>query len=91
LHDDLLEFFLRSFIENTKESQFLFTTHNQNLLDSSLLRNDEIWFAQKDGNGGSEFFSLAEFNDIPDNVSRRELYKAGAFGALPRTARFFKE
>ncbi|MDR2632933.1 MAG: ATP-binding protein [Treponema sp.] len=90
LHDDLLDFFIRTFLENTKESQLLFTTHNQNLLDSPLLRNDEVWFAQKDNSGGSEFFSLAEFKDIPVNVSRRELYKAGAFGASPRTSRFFK-
>jgi AAA15 family ATPase/GTPase len=91
LHDDLIEFFIRSFIENTKESQLLFTTHNQTLLDSPFLRDDEVWFVQKDNNGGSEFFSLAEFEDVPTNVSRRELYKAGAFGALPRTAKFFKD
>jgi hypothetical protein len=91
LHDDLIEFFICSFVENTKESQLLFTTHNQTLLDSPLLRDDEVWFAQKDTNGGSEFFSLAEFKDVPENVSRRELYKAGAFGALPHTARFFKD
>jgi AAA15 family ATPase/GTPase len=91
LHDDLIEFFIRSFLENTTNSQLLFTTHNQGLLDSALLRNDEAWFVQKDNDGGSDFFSLAEFNDIPENVSRRELYKAGAFGALPRTSKFFKE
>jgi AAA15 family ATPase/GTPase len=91
LHDDLLEFFIRAFLENTKESQLLFTTHNQNLLDSALLRNDEVWFAQKDDDGGSDFFSLAEFKDVPENVSRRDLYKAGAFGALPRTSRFYRE
>ncbi|MDR1524905.1 MAG: ATP-binding protein [Tannerella sp.] len=91
LHDDLLDFFIRTFLENTKESQLLFTTHNQTLLDSELLRNDEIWFVQKDSNGASGLFSLAEFRDVPENVSRRDLYKAGAFGALPRTSRFFKE
>ena len=91
LHDDLLVFFIRTFLENTRESQLLFTTHNQNLLDSDLLRNDEIWFAQKDDSGGSGFFSLAEFEDVPENVSRRDLYKAGAFGALPRTSKFLKE
>jgi AAA15 family ATPase/GTPase len=91
LHDDLLVFFIRTFLENTRESQLLFTTHNQNLLDSDLLRNDEIWFAQKDNSGESGFFSLAEFKDVPENVSRRDLYKAGAFGALPRTSKFFKE
>jgi hypothetical protein len=61
------------------------------LLDSPLLRNNEVWFAQEDSNGGSEFFSLLEFKDAPENVSRRELYKAGAFGALPHIVRFYKD
>jgi AAA15 family ATPase/GTPase len=83
LHDDLLEFFISTFLNNSTRSQLLFTTHNQSLLDSELLSNDEIWFVQKDKTGGSEFFSLAEFKDIPPGVSRRKLYKAGTFGALP--------
>jgi AAA15 family ATPase/GTPase len=83
LHDDLLEFFISTFLNNSTQSQLLFTTHNQNLLDSDLLSNDEIWFVQKDETGGSELFSLVEFKDIPPDVSRRKLYKAGAFGALP--------
>jgi AAA15 family ATPase/GTPase len=83
LHDDLLDFFISTFLNNSAQSQLLFTTHNQSLLDSELLSNDEIWFVQKDKTGGSEFFSLAEFKDIPSNVSRRKLYKAGTFGALP--------
>jgi AAA15 family ATPase/GTPase len=83
LHDDLLEFFISTFLNNSSRSQLLFTTHNQSLLDSELLSNDEIWFVQKDKTGGSELFSLAEFKDIPPGVSRRKLYKAGTFGALP--------
>jgi AAA15 family ATPase/GTPase len=83
LHDDLLEFFVSAFLNNSTQSQLLFTTHNQSLLDSELLSNDEIWFVQKDKTGDSEVFSLAEFKDIPSGVSRRKLYKAGTFGALP--------
>jgi predicted ATPase len=83
LHDDLLMFFIKTFLENSKQSQLLFTTHNQNLLDSDLLQDDEIWFVQKTKKGPSEIFSLVDFKDVPENVSRRELYKAGAFGALP--------
>jgi hypothetical protein len=60
LHDDLLDFFIFTFINNSAQSQLLFTTHNQSLLDSELLSNDEIWFVQKDKTGGSEFFSLKE-------------------------------
>jgi AAA15 family ATPase/GTPase len=91
LHDDLLEFIISTFLNNSTQSQLLFTTHNQSLLDSELLSNDEIWFVQKDKTGGSEFFSLVEFKDIPPGVSRRKLYKAGAFGALPFISTYTKD
>jgi AAA15 family ATPase/GTPase len=91
LHDDLIEYYIKSFLTNSVNSQMIFTTHNQNLLDSELLRNDEIWFAEKGGDGGSKFYSLAEFKGLKKGVSRRELYKAGRFGALPLTGTFSKE
>jgi hypothetical protein len=91
LHSCLHEFFIRTFLENTKESQLLFTTQNQDLLDSRSLRNDEIWFVEKDSGGASEFYSLIEFKDIPENASRRGLYKSGAFGAVPVTSSFLRE
>jgi AAA15 family ATPase/GTPase len=86
-----LEFFISTFLNNSTQSQLLFTTHNQNLLDSELLSNDEIWFVQKDKTGGSEFFSFTEFKDVPSGVSRRKLYKAGAFGALPFISTYTKD
>lgn len=91
LHDDLLEYYIKTFLTNSANSQMIFTTHNQNLLDSELLRNDEIWFAEKGEDGGSRFYSLAEFKGVKKGVSRRELYKAGRFGALPLTGTFSKE
>jgi AAA15 family ATPase/GTPase len=83
LHEELLEYFLKTFLRNSSGSQIMFTTHNQDLLDSDVLRNDEIWFVEKNKTGGSELFSLIEFKDVPENVSRRKLYKAGGFGAVP--------
>jgi AAA15 family ATPase/GTPase len=83
LHDDLLEFFISTFLKNNSHSQLLFTTHNQDLLDSKLLRDDEIWFVQKGEDGGSEFYSLTDFEGVKQGISRRKLYKAGKFGALP--------
>ncbi|MHB9291211.1 hypothetical protein Holit_00283 [Hollandina sp. SP2] len=91
LHDDLLEYYIKSFLTNSVNSQMIFTTHNQNLLDSELLRNDEVWFAEKGSDGGSKFYSLAEFKGLKKGVSRRELYKAGRFGALPLTGTFSRE
>jgi AAA15 family ATPase/GTPase len=83
LHEELLEYFLKMFLKNSTGSQIMFTTHNQDLLDSDILRNDEIWFVEKDKTGGSELFSLVEFKNVPEDVSRRKLYKAGGFGAMP--------
>jgi AAA15 family ATPase/GTPase len=91
LHNDLLEFFITTFLNNSEKSQLLFTTHNQDLLDSDLLVDDEVWFVQKDKTGGSELYSLIEFQDIPPNVSRRGLYKAGTFGAKPFITDYFKD
>jgi AAA15 family ATPase/GTPase len=83
LHEELLEYFLKTFLRNSRGSQIMFTTHNQDLLDSDILRNDEIWFVEKDKTGGSGLFSLIEFKDVPEDVSRKRLYKAGGFGAMP--------
>jgi hypothetical protein len=91
LHNELLEYFIATFLDNSNKSQILFTTHNQDLLDSDLLRNDEVWFAQKSREGASEFYSLAEFKNVPDDISRRQFYKVGKFGALPLIRSFRKD
>lgn len=83
LHQDLVETFLRLFIELSLNSQLLFTTHNQELLDSGLLLDDEVWFCNKTNNGNSEYDSISDFTGIRKETSRKKLYQAGKFGALP--------
>ena len=65
------------------ESQLLFTTHNLELLDSGLLRDDEVWFCYKDLNGSSNYNNITNFTGIRKEVSRKRLYQSGKFGALP--------
>lgn len=83
LHQDLVETFLRLFLELSSDSQLLFTTHNQELLDSDLLLDDEVWFCSKTKNGNSEYDSISDFKGIRKGISRKKLYQAGKFGALP--------
>lgn len=82
LHQDLLEVFILLFLEISKDSQIIFTTHNQDLLDSKLLRDDEIWFCYKNISGSSEYNSITDYIGIRKEVSRKKLYKAGKFGGL---------
>jgi len=83
LHQELLEFILKTFLENSKESQILFTTHNLDLLDTEFILDDEVWFSEKDENGGSNYTGYVEFTGVRKGASRKKLYAAGKFGAKP--------
>ncbi|NJL67967.1 MAG: AAA family ATPase [Microcoleus sp. SM1_3_4] len=63
-------------------SQLIFTTHDTNLLDLDILRKDEIWFVEKNVQGASHIFSLAEFK-ISSDVQIEKGYLNGRFGAIP--------
>ena len=87
LHQTLVETFINLFLQASalvdNDSQLFFTTHNQELLDSGLLRDDEVWFCYKDENGGSFYNSISDFTGIRKEASRKRLYQSGKFGALP--------
>ena len=83
LHEELVETFLRLFLVSSNDSQLLFTTHNQELLDAGLLRDDEIWFCYKTESGNSVYNAITDYAGITAGVSRKKLYQAGKFGALP--------
>ncbi len=68
--------------EQHQQSQFIFTTHDTNLLNLDLLRRDEIWFVEKDKGGASHLSSLAEYK-IRDDLKIEKGYLNGRFGALP--------
>ncbi len=85
LHPLLSRYFVESFFKLRppgSKSQLIFTTHESNLLDLSLLRRDEIWFVEKDGKGASHLSSLAEFKVRPD-LHIQKGYLNGRFGAIP--------
>ncbi|UTC64125.1 ATP-binding protein [Treponema sp. OMZ 788] len=83
LHQELIELFLDLFLEISDHSQLLFTTHNQDLLDSGLLRDDEVWFCYKTQEGNSVYNSITDYKGIRKETSRKKLYNADTFGALP--------
>lgn len=86
LHPDLYLHFLLSFLLNAKNSQVIATTHNREILDNrDIFRNDAIWFTDKQKNGSTELYSLADFDT---SVIRRETnilnaYKSGKLSGTP--------
>lgn len=83
---------------NTKNAQLIFTTHDTWQLSNDLLRRDEIWFVEKDKNGVSVLYSLADFVDqngvkVRKDESFAKNYLIGKYGAIPslKTLDMFKE
>lgn len=68
---------------NKKNAQLIFTTHDISLLDEDLLRKDQIWFAEKDEQGVSDFYSLQDFDNVREDIPFDKWYMAGKFGGLP--------
>ena len=73
---------------NTPENknQFIFTTHNLNLLDCGL-RVDQIYFVEKTFYSRSDLYSLFDFDEITgtsrSDISFASRYLKGQFGAVP--------
>ena len=66
LHPLLVRNFLLTFLNpeiNTRHAQLIFTTHDTWQLSNQLLRRDEVWFTEKDEQGISKLYSLADFVD----------------------------
>ena len=77
-----LKVFLHGIMKNGAKSQFIFTTHDTNLLDTDLLRRDEVVFVEKDKFGCSHITSLAEYK-LSDGLRIGNGYLYGRFGAIP--------
>lgn len=101
LHPLLVRNFLLTFLNpeiNTNHAQLVFTTHDTWLLSNQLLRRDEIWFVEKDEEGASTLYSLADFVDedgtrIRKDESYEKNYLIGKYGAIPtlKSIDIFKE
>lgn len=101
LHPLLVRNFILIFLNpeiNVNHAQLIFTTHDTWQLSNQLLRRDEIWFTEKDNNGLSTLYSLADFVDddgvrIRKDESYEKNYLLGKYGAIPslKSIDFFKE
>lgn len=67
---------------NPSNAQFIFMTHDTNLLSNKIFRRDQIWFTEKNRQGATDLYSLAEYN-IRNDASFESDYIKGKYGAIP--------
>ena len=83
IHPLLIKELVRKFsLDKETKGQLIFTTHESNLLDQKIFRQDEIWFAEKDKNGSTDLYSLSEFKEHK-TIDIRKGYLNGRYGSIP--------
>lgn len=88
LHTTLTRHFIQEFLSMAAatQTQLIFTTHDTNLLNRQLLPIPAIWFVEKDDDGASHIYSLAEYKSAQIEQLLEHLeegYLQGRFGAIP--------
>ena len=83
-HSKLTEEYIKRFFEITKENscQLICTTHDLNLMDLRILRQDEIWFIEREEDHSSRIYSLSDYKQRFDKNILND-YLIGRYGAIP--------
>lgn len=84
LHPQLTYKLIHEFlnIARKRNVQLVITTHESRLLDFGLLRQDEIWIANKNKHGATELYSLDEYN-VRFDKKVDKAYLDGRYGGVP--------
>jgi hypothetical protein len=92
LHPALVRWLVRRLLELPEQPggrlpvQFLFTTHDTNLLDAGVFDRSGVWFVEKGADGAARLHSLADVDpaQVDALTSRLGLgYLQGRFGGTP--------
>lgn len=83
-HTRLIIKFISKFYEKTSgvESQLIASVHDSNIMDLELLRQDEIWFVERQSDHSSRMYSLNKFKERYDKKVAKD-YLLGRYGAIP--------
>lgn len=83
IHPIMIKSIISRISESTEaKGQLIFTTHESSLLDQSVFRPDEIWFAQKDVEQSTQLYPLSDYN-IHKTANIENGYLNGRYGGIP--------
>ena len=84
LHNELEECLVKYFFKKSRDSQLFFTTHSTNVLDTRLLRPDQVFSVKFDGANGTVLKRFSERQPMPRFAQNLEhMYLNGEFDGKP--------
>ncbi|MBK5247249.1 MAG: ATP-binding protein [Peptostreptococcaceae bacterium] len=83
IHPLLIKELVQKFsLDTNTKGQLIFSTHESNLLDQEIFRQDEIWFAEKNRDGSTDLYSLNDFKEHK-TIDIQKGYLNGRYGSIP--------
>ena len=84
LHTKAVQEFINYFYKLSTDisTQLIVTTHDSNIMDLDFLRQDEIWFIERQSDHSSTLYSLNKFKARFDKKVEKD-YLLGRYGAIP--------
>ncbi|TYK67963.1 AAA family ATPase [Comamonas sp. Z3] len=83
LHPLIVESLVKKHIsKDNSTSQLIFTTHDTHLMNSKILRRDQIWITDRDSNGATNLSSVHDYEGREgEDIEKR--YYEGRYKGLP--------
>ena len=84
LHPKLVEYIINRFqYNNVTKAQLIFTTHSIDIMDREMLRRDQYYLVDKNGETGvSELYAVSDFS-VRNDEKVGKAYLLGKYGAVP--------
>ena len=82
LHPTIVANLVKRHLEAEVPSQLIFTTHDTHLMDSGLLRRDQVWITERDENGATQLRSIHDFEGREGEDLEKRYYE-GRYRGLP--------
>jgi AAA15 family ATPase/GTPase len=82
LHPQIVARLIKQHLQLKAPRQLIFTTHDTHLMDTRILRRDQIWLTERDINGATQLRSVHDFEGREsEDVEKR--YYEGRYRGLP--------
>jgi uncharacterized protein len=69
-------------VRSAAGAQLIFSTHDTSLLQSGILRRDQVWLVEKDADQSSSLVPLSDFA-VRKDAALEKNYLAGRYGGIP--------
>lgn len=86
LHPNIISALIKQRQTQEHQRQLIFTTHDTHLMDTKLLRRDQIWLTERNANGATQLYPIHDIEGRESEDIEKRYYE-GRYRGLPVLSR----